>query len=48
MVVAILNGESEPATTPIQYLDQGKVIINEEKAKQLGITIPTQLLEQVK
>ena len=48
IVVAILNGESEPATTPIQYLDQGKVIINEEKAKQLGITIPTQLLEQVK
>ncbi len=48
MVVAILNGESEPATTPIQYLDQGEVIINEEKAKQLGITIPTQLLEQAK
>ena len=48
MVVAILNGESEPATTPIQYLDQGGVIINEEKAKQLGITIPTQLLEQAK
>lgn len=48
MVVAILNGESEPATTPIQYLAQGKVIINEEKAKQLGITIPAQLLEQVK
>ncbi len=48
MVLAILNGESEPATTPIQYLDQGEVIINEEKAKQLGITIPTQLLEQAK
>lgn len=48
MVVAILNGEADPATTPIQYLDQGKIIINEEKAKQLGITIPTQLLEQAK
>lgn len=48
MVAAILNGESDPATTPIRYLDQGKIIINEEKAEQLGITIPTQLLEQAK
>lgn len=48
MVVEILNGESNPATTPIRYLDQGEIIINEEKAKQLGITIPTHLLEQNK
>ena len=48
MVVAILNGESDPSTTPIQYLDQGDIIINEEKAKELGITIPTHLLEQMK
>lgn len=46
MVAAILNGESEPATTPIRYLDQGEIIINEEKASELGITIPAQLLEQ--
>lgn len=48
MVAAILNGESDPATTPIRYLDKGEVIINEEKAKQLGITISPQLLEQEK
>jgi putative ABC transport system substrate-binding protein len=48
MVAAILNGESDPATTPIRYLDEGEIIINQEKAKQLGITIPTQLLEQAK
>lgn len=48
MVAAILDGESDPATTPIRYLDQGEIIINEEKASELGITIPTQLLEQAK
>ena len=48
MVVAILNGDADPATTPIRYLDQGDIIINEEKAEQLGITIPTQVLEKVK
>ncbi|WP_035052708.1 tryptophan ABC transporter substrate-binding protein [Carnobacterium pleistocenium] len=48
MVAAILDGDSDPATTPIRYLDQGEIIINEEKASELGITIPTQLLEQAK
>ncbi len=48
MVVAILNGDADPSTTPIRYLDQGTIIINEEKAEQLGITIPTQLLEKAK
>lgn len=48
MVVAILNGDADPATTPIRYLDQGDIIINEEKAEQLGITIPTQVLEKAK
>ncbi|MER2174492.1 MAG: tryptophan ABC transporter substrate-binding protein [Carnobacterium sp.] len=48
MVVAILNGDADPATTSIRYLDQGEIIINEEKAEQLGITIPTQVLEKAK
>ncbi|AEB29913.1 putative ABC transporter, substrate-binding lipoprotein precursor [Carnobacterium sp. 17-4] len=48
MVVAILNGDTNPATTPIRYLDQGDIIINEEKAEQLGLTIPTQVLEKAK
>lgn len=48
MVVAILNGDADPSTTPIRYLDQGNIIINEEKAEQLGITIPTQVLEKAK
>lgn len=48
LVVAILNGDADPATTPIRYLDQGDIIINEEKAEQLGITIPTQVLENAK
>lgn len=48
MVVAILNGDADPSTTPIRYLDQGDIIINEEKAEQLGITIPTQVLEKAK
>lgn len=48
MVVAILKGDADPSTTPIRYLDQGDIIINEEKAEQLGITIPTQVLEKAK
>lgn len=48
MVVAILNGDADPSTTPIRYLDQGDIIINEEKAEQLGLTIPTQVLEKAK
>lgn len=40
MVAAILDGTSEPATTPIYTFSDGETIINEEQAAFLGITIP--------
>ena len=40
MAAAILKGTSQPATTPIFTFNTGDVIINEEQAKLLGITIP--------
>lgn len=46
MTAAILKGEIEPATSPIQYLEQGDIFINQEKAAELGITIPQNILEQ--
>lgn len=46
MTAAILKGEIEPATSPIQYLEQGDIFINQEKAAELGITIPQSILEQ--
>lgn len=46
MTAAILDGEMVPAETPIQYLEQGDIFVNLEKAEQLGITIPQQIQEQ--
>lgn len=46
MTAAILDGKMDPATTPIQYLEQGDIFINPEKAKELGITLPQNVLEQ--
>ncbi|MDY2839933.1 MAG: ABC transporter substrate-binding protein [Treponema sp.] len=43
MAVEILEGRSKPADMPIQYLDKCNLSINEEIAKKLGITIPTDL-----
>lgn len=40
MVADILDGTSDPATTPIFTFEDGDVIINEEQAAFLGITIP--------
>ncbi|MEG0288041.1 MAG: tryptophan ABC transporter substrate-binding protein [Carnobacterium sp.] len=47
MTAAVLKCESDPATTPVQYLEQGEIILNEEKAKELGISIPQTLLDQM-
>lgn len=47
MIASVLKGESDPATTPVQYLEQGEIILNEEKAKELGISIPQTLLDQM-
>lgn len=46
MAAAILDGKIDPATTPIQYLEQGDIFVNPEKAEELGITLPQQMMEQ--
>ncbi|MBM6613797.1 ABC transporter substrate-binding protein [Desemzia sp. RIT804] len=46
MTAAVLDGKIDPATTPIQYLEQGEIFVNPEKAQELGITLPQQIMEQ--
>lgn len=46
MAATVLKGDNKPTTMPIQYLDQGEIIINQDKAKQLGITIPEYVLDR--
>lgn len=47
MAATVLKGENKPQTMPIQYLKEGTIIINKEKAAQLGITIPQQVLKKI-
>lgn len=46
----ILKGESKPADMPIEYLDKKdcEFIINTKTAKELNITIPSDLLDKAK
>lgn len=48
MTAKILKGQANPATTPIQFVDTGKLIINEKQAKKLGINIPANLIQEAK
>ena len=43
MAVEIIEGRAEPATMPIQYVNTCVFKYNEERAQQLGITIPEDL-----
>ncbi|MFC4771521.1 tryptophan ABC transporter substrate-binding protein [Enterococcus hermanniensis] len=46
MAADVLSGKSKPADTPVNVIDYGDMIINEEKAKELGITIPDSIKEK--
>ncbi|SEK38840.1 putative ABC transport system substrate-binding protein [Carnobacterium iners] len=48
MAATVLKGDNKPGTMPIQYLKEGEVIINLEKAEKLGITIPKSVSDRVK
>lgn len=39
-IAAKILAGADPATTPVKVVDTGNMIINEEKANELGITIP--------
>lgn len=46
MAVKILKGEAKPADMPIEYQKDMDAAVNEDAAKQLGITIPQDLLDK--
>lgn len=46
MSAAILKGDKLPKTTPIDYVKNGKLIINLKQAKRLHITIPKDLMQE--
>ena len=48
MVVGTLTGKIIPSDTPIYTFNTGDLVINEEKAQKLGITIPKELKEEAK
>ena len=43
MAADILEGKSKPADMPVQPQDKMGLVVNEEQAKKLGITIPSDL-----
>ena len=45
MVVEVLKG-AKPADTPIKLANEGVIYLNEEKAKELGITIPSDIAQK--
>ena len=45
MVVEVLKG-AKPADTPIKLANEGVIYLNEEKAKELGITIPADIAQK--
>ena len=47
MAVKILEGEADPATMPIEYLEDVETVINAATAEELGIEIPEDLQQYV-
>lgn len=45
MVADILDGNAEPATTPIYTFDTGDIIINKKQAEELNIDLPETITE---
>ncbi len=46
--VAILTEGKNPAEMPIEYSSESNLVLNEEIAKQMGITLPQELLDKAK
>ncbi|MGY3778803.1 tryptophan ABC transporter substrate-binding protein [Isobaculum melis] len=47
MTAKMIKGELKPATTPIEYLKQGTIVLNQKQAKKLGIKIPQEIIEKI-
>ncbi|MBQ9762866.1 MAG: ABC transporter substrate-binding protein [Phascolarctobacterium sp.] len=47
MAADILSGKAKPQDMPIQTQNEFTIIINEENAKKIGLTIPKEILNQV-
>lgn len=48
MVVDVITKKKSPSDTPIYTFQTGDLVINEEKAQKLGITIPKTIKEEAK
>ncbi len=46
MAADVLNGNTDAGNTPVNVIDYGEMIINETKAKELGITIPEDIKKE--
>jgi putative ABC transport system substrate-binding protein len=46
MAADILSGKAKPQDMPIQSQKEFNVIINEENAKKIGLTIPKDILDK--
>lgn len=46
MTIDVLEGKSKPADTPVYTYTEGELILNKDKAKQLGITLPKEIIEE--
>ena len=47
MAADILSGKAKPQDMPIQTQKEFNIIINEENAKKIGLTIPKEILDKV-
>ena len=45
MAIEILAGKTKPQDMPIQYLENPELLINEETAAKIGMTIPSDIME---
>ena len=48
MAAKLALGKNEAATTPVYTFDKGDIIINQEQAARLGVTIPEEVKEKAK
>jgi putative ABC transport system substrate-binding protein len=46
MAADILSGKAKPQDMPIQSQKEFNIIINEENAKKIGLTIPKEILDK--
>ncbi|MBA1433841.1 tryptophan ABC transporter substrate-binding protein [Bombilactobacillus bombi] len=46
LTAALLKGQKQPATTPIEYVRHGDPVVNLKQARKLGIKVPSRFLHE--